>query len=214
MFGCFRAVGCLVVVAAVGVGAYATRDRWLPAVTGRAPAAPPHFERITDDRRNRARNAVASLERTSGPVFINLSAAEVSALVLAQAGTRLPAIVDRGEAAVQGDQLTVRATIDLSAFKGIAALGPFGALLDARQRIALTGGLEIIEPGRAQFVVKEVRVGDLLVPPQAIAPLIAQLDRAPRGRGVAASGIPFSVPPYIGDVRVGKGRVTLYKIVK
>ena len=66
MFGCFRAVGCLVVVAAVGVGAYATRDRWLPAVTGRAPAAPPHFERITDDRRTRARNAMASLERRSG----------------------------------------------------------------------------------------------------------------------------------------------------
>ena len=214
MFGCFRAVGCLVVAAAVGVGAYATRDAWLPAVTGRPSAPPPLFERITEDRRNHARTAVASLERSSGPVFINLSAAEVAALVLAQAGTRLPAIVDRGEAAVQGDQLTVRAMIDLSEFRGIAALGPLGALLDARQRVALTGGLEIIEPGRAQFLVNEVRVGDLLVPPQAIPPLIAQLDRAPRRRGVAANGIPFPVPPFVGDVRVGKGRVTLYKSVK
>ena len=147
-------------------------------------------------------------------VFINLSAAEVTALVLARASSRLPALVGTPAAAVQGNQLSVRATVDLSAFKGIAALGPVAALLDTRQQVTFTGGLEVVAPGRAHFLVSEVRVGDLLVPPQAIAALMAQLDREPRSSGVAPNGIPFAIPTFVGDVRVGKGRVTLYKSVQ
>jgi len=34
-----------------------------------------------------------------------------------------------------------------------------------------------------------------------------------RPEGVAENGVPFEVPPYIGDVRIANGRVTLYKTV-
>ncbi|MEO6446304.1 MAG: hypothetical protein ABIZ91_07060 [Gemmatimonadaceae bacterium] len=214
MFGCFRTIGCLVVAAAAGVGAYATRDMWLPRVTGREAPAPVTFQEVTTERGERATRRVESLDARSGPAFINLSAAEVAALVLAKSGTRLPAIVSRGEAAVEGDQLVLRALVDLSGFRGIAALGPLSSLLGTRQRVTLSGGLEVMEPGRAQFLVREVKVGDFLVPPPAIGPLLAQLDRGPREAGVAPNGLAFAVPRYVGDVRVGKGQVTLYKSAK
>jgi hypothetical protein len=37
------------------------------------------------------------------------------------------------------------------------------------------------------------------------------MSRAERPAGVAPDGIPLKTPPYIGDVRVTDGRITLYK---
>ena len=61
--------------------------------------------------------------------------------------------------------------------------------------------------------MQEVRINDLAVPTPAIAALIRQVDRRDRPEGEPARAIAFPLPPSVGDVRVGKGRVTLYKTV-
>ncbi|ODT03462.1 MAG: hypothetical protein ABS52_09675 [Gemmatimonadetes bacterium SCN 70-22] len=214
MFGCLRTVGCLTVVAVLVVAGIVTRDRWLPALTGGARAvSTATFDPLTAERRERGRQQLEALGRKSGPVFTNLTAAEASALVLADRAQRLPAFAEKVEAAVVGDRLVLRTTLDPAALKGIDALGPVARMLQSRQRVLLEGTLEVAAPGRALFIVQDVRVNEFAVPSPAIASLVRQLDRGAVAPGDPARAIGFAIPPYVGDVRVGKGRVTLYKAV-
>jgi len=213
MFGCLRSIGCLTLVAIVGAGAFVTRDRWLPAITGERAEAAREYAAISAEGRQRAQKAVESLGQKTGPVFTNLSAAEAASLVLVDARERLPAFSPDIEAAVTGDRLVLRTTIDPAELRGLDALGPVADLLKSRQRMTLAGTLDVSQPGRGLFVVQEVRVNELAVPTPAIAPLIRQLDRRTRRENDPARAIVFPLPTSIGDVRVGKGRVTLYKTV-
>ncbi|MBK6489303.1 MAG: hypothetical protein IPF98_21170 [Gemmatimonadetes bacterium] len=213
MSGCLRSVGCLVVLLALAVGAWVTRDRWRHAIPGAAPVVDVAFTPLTEARRAAGRAQVESLGQRSGPVFATLTAAEASALVLTDARRRLPAFVGQVEAAVVGDRLVLRSALDPAELSGMDALGPLASLVQSRQRVTLAGTLDIAEPGRALFTVQDVRVNELAVPSPAIAALVRQLDRRARGAGTPDRAISFEVPPYIGDVRVSKGRVTLYKSV-
>lgn len=213
MFGCLRTVGCLTLILALVIGGALTRHRWLPAITGERAVSTATFDPVTEERRERGRRQLEALGRKSGPVFTNLTAAEASALVLSDQATRIPAIIGGVEAAVVGDRLVLRTMLDPAQLKGIDALGPVGKLLQSRQRVLLEGTLEVAEPGRALFVVEDVRVNELSVPSPAIGSLVRQLDRRTVDPGDPPRAIGFAVPSYVGDVRVGKGRVTLYKVV-
>lgn len=214
MFGCLRTVGCLTLVAVLGVGGWITRDRWLPIVTGEPRARVGDFDRLTDERRARAQKVVESLGHKSGPVFANLTAAEAASLVLVDARRRLPAISSEVEAAVEGDRLVLRTTLDPAELRGIDALGPIAGYLESRQRVSLAGTIEVAESGRGLFVVQDVRINEVIVPSPVISALVRQVDRRDRRDGTPARAIAFPLPRSVGDVRVGKGRVTLYKNVQ
>jgi len=214
MGGCLRSLGCLVLVAILALGGWITRDRWLPALTGSPrDEATLTFEPVTAERRARSRSVVQSLGTSTGPVFANVTAAEALALVLGDARSGVPAFVGPLEGAVEGDRLIVRSSLDPSALRGIEALGPIAALLDSRPRVTLAGTLELLAPGEGAFIVQDARVNDLIVPAPAIAPLLRQLDRRPRPAGAPERAITFSLPAHVADLRVAKGRVTLYKHV-
>jgi hypothetical protein len=213
MMGCLRTVGCLTLLAAGAVGAWVTKDRWLPALTGEPRAVDVAYDPVTPARGERARTALRAMEQRTGPVFANLTAAEALALLLAERQARLPALEGAVEAAVVGDRLLMRAVVDPSALRGIAALGPLASMLESRARVTLAGTLDVHEPGTGLFVVREVRLNDLPVPGPALASLVRQLDRRPAPVGAPARAIAFPLPRSVGDVRVGKGRVTLYKRV-
>lgn len=214
MSGCLRSVGCLTLLVLLALGGWVSRARWLPAVTGEAPPASTlTFDEVTTERRARGRRVVQSLGKGSGPVFANLTAAEALALLLGDAQGDLPAFVGPLAGAVDGDRLLLRTTVDPAALRGIEALGPIAALLDARARITLAGTLEVLEPGVGAYVVRDVRVNDLIVPSPAIAPLLRQLDRRTPAPGAPDRAITFALPAHVADLRVAKGRVTLYKNV-
>ncbi len=213
MFGCLRTVGCLTLVVVGAAGAWLTKDRWLPAVTGEPRAVDVAYDPVTPARGERARTALRAMEKGAGPVFANLTAAEALALLLAEREARLPALEGGVEAAVSGDRLLMRATIDPSALRGVEALGPVAAMLESRQRVTLAGTLDVHAPGTGLFVVHEVRVNALPIPTPALAALVRQLDRRPLPAGAPSRAIAFPLPRTVGDVRVGKGRVTLYKRV-
>jgi hypothetical protein len=213
MFGCARRVGCLVVLAVVALAAWIGRDLWLPRVTGRAPDAGVRWERVTDDGATHGRAAVESLGGKSGRAYATLTAGDVAALFLAQAKDRLPPSITGLQAAVHGDRLMLRGSVDIGDLKALDALGPMAAMISGRQNVSFTGTVDVVKSGLAQFRVVEAKVGELSVPSQAIPRLITQLDRGARPAGVVPNGIPFPLPPRVGDVRVSNGRITLYKTV-
>jgi hypothetical protein len=222
MFGCLRRIGCLVVLCIAGVAAYLMRDRWMPLINKNLPGsrttttatAGPTWEPVSDEAAARARRAVESLGRRTGPVFVNLSPGDVASYFYIALSEQLPPSADSIEATTIANRMYVRAVISLDDFKAADALGPLAGMVGRRERIQLGGTFAIIRPGLAQFVVEDVRLGELPIPRGAIPKLLRQIRRGTRPDGVAENGLPFVVPTYLGDARIADGKVTLYKTVK
>ena len=71
--------------------------------------------------------------------------------------------------------------------------------------------MAVIKPGLGEFRVASVKIADLLLPKAAIPRLLSRLDASARPPGVSPNGIAISIPDYIGDVRIARGQVTLYR---
>jgi hypothetical protein len=199
-------------VLVIGAGAaWLTRDRWYPALRDgdRAVVEAP-LEAATDSGAERAAARIRSLSRPSGPAYVNISPADLAALMVREASNRGPLPLKNVTAGVVRDRLWVRGTLELKELRGQGALGALGALLGDEENVEQHGTLEIVSPGVAQFRVEGFKARNLAVPSAAIPRIIRHLqpDRAP---GVSPDGVAFPVPPHIGDVRIGNGRITLYK---
>lgn len=212
--GCFKRVGCLVVFLVAALVAWMTRDMWWARVTGREPDANVTWTPVTAEPAVEARKRVTTLSRPNGAVYANLSASEVAAMILSEAGGRLPASVSDVEAAVIGDLLSVRATVDLSDLRGVEGLGPLREFLTGTQRVTLTGSPSVAAKGQGRFVVDDLKVGALSVPRPLISRVLAQIDRDNAPSGADPPAITFPLPDYIGDIRVSNGEVTLYKTTR
>jgi hypothetical protein len=197
----------------IGAAAWLLRDRWEPALFGEKRSSAATWQPITAAGGRRASTALESLGRKSGPVFTNLAAAELAGLFLSGGTGQFPSSVQGAEATVVGDQVHVRATIALDDIKGLDVLGPFGDFVNKRERVELGGTLDVVSLGLAQLRVESAQIGELPIPKPAIPKLLARLARDVRPAGVAPNGVAFRIPSYIGDVRVSKGRITLYKNV-
>jgi hypothetical protein len=154
---------------------------------------------------------VASLGRPNGPSYVTVTAAQLAELMVASSGHRLPAELDSVEAAVDSESVRVRALVALDDLRDLDALGPLAGILDKRTRIEFTGTMSVLRPGLGEFRVASVKVADLSLPRSAIPRLLARLDKSVRPEGVAPDGIAITIPDYIGDVRVSRGQITLYK---
>ena len=221
MFGCFRTLGCLVVIVALAAAAWFTQDRWMPYVrggnvtgaVGPAGAAGVVWQPVSDSAAAVGRERVQSLRGRSGPVFINLSSAQLASFVLSEVVQQLPSSARDVETAVIGDRVYLRTTVNLRDM-GTDVLGPLGAMFGDRETLQLGGTLAVVRPGLGQFQVTEVKLRDFSLPPRVIPRLLERIRRAPPPEGVAADALPLDIPDYIGDVRVAGGKITLYKNVQ
>jgi hypothetical protein len=217
MFGCLRRVGCLIVLCVAAVAAYLTRDRWMPYLprVGSAPrstaAAGPAWEPVSDEAAARARRSIESLGRRTGPVFVNMSPGDLASYFYIALAQQLPPSADSIEAAAVGSRMYVRSVISLDDFKAVDALGPLSGFVGRRERLQMGGTFAFIRSGLAQFLVEDVRLGELPIPRGAIPKLLRQIRRGSMPPGVSENGLPFVVPTYVADARVADGKVTLYK---
>ena len=200
------------------VALFLTRARWMPMVSGsRAPTAATStdgvWEPVTPAAAERARQAIAGLERTSGPVFANLRPGEVASYVFVALRRELPPSAENVAATVIGDRLYVRADIKLTDVGGAEVLGPLAGFLSDRETMMFGGTFEVLRPGLAEFHVQELKLRELSVPQRMIPRLVQRIGRGARPAGVAPDALPLLVPEQIADVRVGRGKVTLYKNV-
>jgi hypothetical protein len=219
MFGCLRRVGCLFVLVIAAVAAYLTRDRWLPLI-GVDPsprtveAGGPAWQPVSDEAAARARRAIESLGRRNGPAFVNLAPGDLASFFYIALAQQLPPSADSIEAAAIGNRMYVRAVIALDDFKAVDALGPLAGMIGSRERLQMGGTFAMIRPGLAQFLVEDIRIGQLPIPRGAIPKVLGQIRRGARPEGLAENGLPFVVPTYLGDARVANDQITLYKTTK
>ncbi|GLC26306.1 hypothetical protein [Roseisolibacter agri] len=215
MFGCLRRLGCLVVLL-IGVGLWYVRDLWWPRLrsavgpepTVVAAADSNGWEPLDQERAERGERAVRALAARSGPVYVNLRAGELASYAFLSLSDAPPLPLRDAQAAVVGDRVYVRSVVSLKDLGG--ALGAAGGLLPERDTLRLGGTFEVLRPGVAQFRVADISVGSLPVP-ASVVPTILRRTGARRMDGVAEGAIGIPIPRYIGDVRVARGRITLYK---
>ena len=220
MAGCLRRVGCLTLLV-VAAALYFVRDEWLPAfrdLTGLggddvAAVADGVWQPLSPDGAARARARVQSLGTRRGPVYTTVSAPDLASYVYDELRRQLPPSAENVEAAVIGDQLHVRALVDMSDLGGTRVLGPLAQFLADRDTVQFGGTFQVVRPGLAQFRVRQIKLRQLSIPAPLIPQILGRLNRGVRLEGVAADALPLQVPAYVADVRVGQGRVTLYKAV-
>ena len=217
MFGCLRRLGCLVVLLAAGL-AYATRGTWWPLLdrsSGRdreaeVAAAPSVWQPLDQGAALRGERAVRALAARRGPVYVTLRPGDLASYAFLSLSDALPPALQDAETAVIGDRVYVRALVGPDDLPGVAG-SALGSLITRRDTLRLGGTFDVLRPGLAQFRVRDVQMGRVPVPAALIPRLIARVRRGAVPDGVAADAFPVPVPEYIGDVRIGRGRVTLYK---
>lgn len=222
MKGCLKRAGCLVIIILlVAVWYWYARVERPAAVTAPAAGAATTatsvssgWQPLTASDAERGRVAVQSLERQSGPVFANLTPAEVASYIFMVVAKQLPPSAKNAEAAIIGDRLYVRSEVELKDFGGAKTLGPLGMLLGERDSVRFGGTINMLRPGLAEFLVQEVKLGRIEVPTALIPRLLSQMKRGKPIEGISQNGLPMVMPPYISDVRISNGKITLYKSVR
>ncbi len=226
--GCITRVGCLVVVVAAGAGAYWLYGDRLPSELGRLAgragravtsdsSTPRDRDRgiawaSLDDATAGGAEAVARLARKDGPAFVTLGAGDLAGFLAAALSRNLPRSSIDPQVAVSGDRVLLRAVVDLRDFAGDGAFGSvIGAAINGRDTLRLSGTLQAIRPGLAQYRVRELRIKGVDVPPRVIPSLVGTLRRRARTDSLAPDALPIPMPRFISDVRVVNGRVTLYR---
>lgn len=215
--GCLFRLGCLSVLAVAALVGWLTRDRWLPERYRSHPATVsahgPAWQPLSDAGADRARNALGKLSQPRGPVYQTLSGADAASFAFRELAREMPPSTDSIQALVSGDEIAMRAVVKLSELGGADALGAMGLLGD-HQRVQFTGTMRVVQPGLGEFQIRDVKVRGISIPRGMIATLIRRFGRGQRPSAVDADALPLPLPPYIGDIRVANGRITLYKNVK
>jgi hypothetical protein len=222
MKGCFRRVGCLIlIIALAGLWYWYTRVRPTSSATSTVSATTgatitnTGWQPLSQADADRGRIAVESLGQRSGPVFANLSPAEAASYIFLVLAKQLPPSARNVEASISGDRLNVRSEVDMKDFGGAGQLGTLGMLLGSRDSVFLGGTIHMLKPGLGEFLVQQAKIGKLDVPQGLIPKLIAQMKKKGKPiEGIAPNGLPMVMPSYISDVRISNGKITLYKSVK
>lgn len=215
MFGCLRRLGCLVIIIA-GLGAWyfythlKSNDRDPASRAGAASRMV--WEPLTPAAGERGKRAVESLSVQAGPVFANMTAVEAASYIFLAATRQLPASATHIQASGLNDRLRVRAEVSLKDLGGAAALGPLASIIGDRDTVQLGGRIHVLSPGWGEFIVEEMKFGQASIPRLLIPRLIGTF-RKGNTTGLSDRGLPMVIPPYISDVRIENGKVTLYKSV-
>jgi hypothetical protein len=210
-------------LALLAVIGWLSRDRWLPMVRGHA-AGPDStavaagregvWQPLTADGGERARRALTSLDQPNGPRAVTVTVPDLAAYVYQELARQLPPSADSVEAMASGDRLNVRASVRLRELGGRDVLGPLAAMLGDRERLQIGGSLRVVRPGLGELAVREIRIGQLPVPPALIPRILRRTSPRDRPAGVSESALPLRLPAYVGDVRVAGGAVTVTRAAR
>ena len=80
--------------------------------------------------------------------------------------------------------------------------------------VELSGTVQMIKPGLAALSVETAKVGRIALPQGMIPRLVKEIDNSRRPEGLPDNALALQVPGYVGDIRIGNGKVTLYKNVQ
>ncbi len=163
---------------------------------------------------NSGTKVVAALAARDGPAFVTLGAGDLAALLASGLPKQLPKSASNVQLALDGDQLLVRAAIDVTEIAGDGTLGRLlGTAMSGRDSVRFGGTIEPLRPGFAQYRVEALRLKGMNVPTRLIPTFIGAMRRGPRAVGLADNALAVPLPRTIADLRIANGRLTLYKAV-
>ncbi len=210
--GCIARLGCLVVLLIGGIVGYFTRDLWMPPRLRSTPpvAAVSTWVPMNAAGAGRTRAALARLSEKNGPAFQTVAVSDLAGFAVNELSRQLPASVDSIATRTNGDTVYIRANIRIADLGGASALGPVGRMFGDRETVQLAGTVRVLDAGTAELQIHSAKIRNLPIPSGMIPDLIRRI--APTRRaGLAANAIALPVPRSLGDLRIARGKATLYK---
>jgi hypothetical protein len=210
--GYLARLGCLILLVVLGACAWFTRNLWIPARFRPPTAIVNTWQPVTDAGAARTRAALDKLSQPRGPVYQTLSAGDVASLAFSETARQVGGTVDSVAAKVDADRMVMRARVSTAAMRD--RLGPIAGVLRDRETVQLRGTFHMLKPGLGEFEVEEAKVGEVILPRGMIPRLVREIDGKTRPQGIADNALPLPVPPFVSDIRIANGKVTVYKNVK
>ncbi len=208
MRGCltlpFRLLGCLGLVLVVAAG-YLYRDRifdYVERFPGRGPAAADAVGHPSDGGARRALDKIDSLNAWRADSVV-LTAAEMASLVHAGLDPAFRHQVDSISVVLKEGRIGIEASL-LTDRIPRNALGPLESMVDEREHLSAEGTVELVEPGRAVWIVDRLALGGFPFPREMIPRLLEQ------ALGSHSSEVPLVVPRGLRAVRIRPGGVSLF----
>jgi hypothetical protein len=211
--GCLRAlfvrVGCLVLLVATLVFGFIYREQVIalyrklrglpvePEVTYVLPAA---------GSAEGARRTLEPLAQQGGPAYVDLSAADLAALLEAELGRAPLRGLDSIAVGVGGSLVHLRAVVDLGRVPE-RVLGPLAPHIRGWQPVAAAGTLAADSAGGLWWTITRLSVSGFPFPRSTIPALLRELDVP----GLEEASVPVPVPAGVGDVRVTSVGVRAYR---
>jgi len=206
----FAAIGCLVFLLVVGLGAWIFRDQVGDAyrqVTGRKPpfsfGADSTVGVPSAAALRSAEEKESAIGRGRGEV-VRLTADEVASLVGDRLQPDVRSSVDSLRVILYEDRVALEGRIRLAVF-GRDLLGPLAGMLDASERVRMAGPLEPGRPGTLSWRCDEFVLVSFPFPYSVIPALVNRMT------GRRDGAFPIPVPDAVGDVRVQPDAVILYR---
>jgi hypothetical protein len=208
MRGCLtaplRLLGCLGVIVLLVAG-YLYRDRiisWVNDLTGRRQAGSEIIGRPTAGGAQRALDKIDSLNAWRADSVV-LTAAEMASLIGAGLDPAFRGQVDSLAVSLGEDRIGIEASL-LTDKIPRSALGPLGSMVDKREHLSASGTVELVEPGRAVWIVDRLSLGSFPFPRDVIPRLLE------KALGSHSSEVPFTVPHGLRAVKVRPTGVSLF----
>lgn len=156
----------------------------------------------------------ALLKKRTGPAFVSLDAQQFTHAFGHALRAPLPKSASNVEVAFDDRQLMLRAMVDVSVLAGDGTLSQLlGTVLQGRDTVQLSGTLDPIRVGLAQYHVEALRIKNIDVPPRIIPMVLKTFRRNHPNDGVADDAIGIVLPTSIADLRLSNSKLTLYKAV-
>ena len=208
MRGCltlpFRVLGCLGLILVLVAG-YLYRDRLIDFVHrlkgGKAPSSEV-VGRPTEGGARRALDKIDSLNAWRADSVV-LTAAEMASLIGAGLDPAFRDQVDSLAVTLGEGRIGIEASL-LTDRIPRSVLGPLGSMIDKREHLSAAGTVELVEPGRAVWIVDRLSLGSFPFPRDMIPRLLE------RALGSHSSEVPFLVPHSLRSVRVRPSGVSLF----
>lgn len=191
----------LALLIAGGILAWSYRDEIRRRIHGwtAEPAATAAYGQAEDANPADARRKVARLG--SGRDSVVLTAAEVAALISAEANARVPRAVDSIRVQLGHDEVEVRGLADTRPLKpGLAAM-----VLRDHEWLETAGRLTYRRSGLAEWEVTRVRVRGIPVPRSVVESFLRQLSGS-----APPTVVELPLPAQVTGLRVGTTGVVLY----